>query len=85
MTGLRRLRAAPGGPGRARPGPGTEFRLGAERHSVSDYLDGIADAGFRRIEWQELAGDDGLVRQVPAAARYRGHPLLLHVRAERGT
>ena len=62
---------------------GTEFRLGAERHSVSDYLDRIADAGFRRIEWQELAGDDELAQQVPAAARYRGHPLLLRVRAER--
>jgi SAM-dependent methyltransferase len=29
---------------------GTEYRLGAERYTVSDYLTGISDAGFRSIE-----------------------------------
>jgi SAM-dependent methyltransferase len=62
---------------------GTEYRLGAERYTVADYLNSIADAGFRRLEWREHGGDDQLVEEVPSASRYRGHPLLLLVRAER--
>jgi SAM-dependent methyltransferase len=63
---------------------GTEYRLGAEPHGVDDYLNHIADAGFRRLEWQEYRGDARLVREVPWAGKYLGQPLLLLVRAERG-
>jgi SAM-dependent methyltransferase len=62
---------------------GTEYRLGAERYSVSDYLDRIADAGFRRLDWREFPGDERLVQEVPWAGKYLGRPLLLLVRAER--
>jgi SAM-dependent methyltransferase len=62
---------------------GTEYRLGAERYTVADYLNHISDAGFRDLEWQEYRGDDRLVEEVPWAIKYRGRPLLLLVRAQR--
>ncbi len=62
---------------------GTEYRLGAERWTVADYLTHISDAGFRDIESHEYAGDDRLVEEVPSARKYRGRPLLLVVRARR--
>jgi SAM-dependent methyltransferase len=62
---------------------GVEYRLGAERYTVADYLEHISDAGFRRLSWQELRGDAGLAEQIPAAAKYLGRPLLLLVKAER--
>jgi SAM-dependent methyltransferase len=62
---------------------GTEYRLGAEQHTVADYLGHIWDAGFRQLEWREYRGDEQLVEAVPAAARYLGRPLLLLARAER--
>ena len=62
---------------------GTEYRLGAERYTVADYLNHIADAGFRDLEWREYRGDDQLVQEVPAASKYRNRPLLLLVQAER--
>lgn len=62
---------------------GTEYRLGAERYSVSDYLNQISDAGFRNLAWREYEGDDRLVQEVSGAHKYRGRPLLLLVQAER--
>jgi len=62
---------------------GTEYRLGAERYTVSDYLNYISDAGFRNLEWREYQGDDQLVNEVPIAFKYRGRPLLFLVQAER--
>jgi len=62
---------------------GIEYRLGAERYTVADYLDSIADADFRNIRWQAYAGDDQLRKEVPGAAKYKDRPLLLLVQAER--
>jgi SAM-dependent methyltransferase len=62
---------------------GTEYRLGAERHTVDDYLNYIAEAGFRRLDWREYRADARLVEDVPWAAKYLGRPLLLVVRAAR--
>jgi len=62
---------------------GTEYRLGAERHTVDDYLGHIADAGFRRLRWHEYSADDRLVAEVPLAEKHLGRPLLLLVRADR--
>lgn len=62
---------------------GTEYRLGAERYSVEDYLNHISDVGFRRLEWYEHLGDEQLVEEVPVASKYLHRPLLLLVRAER--
>jgi len=62
---------------------GTEYRLGAEPYTVDDYLNGMADAGFARIERRDFLGDDALAAEVPASAKYLGKPLLLLVQAER--
>ncbi len=62
---------------------GIEYRLGAERYTVADYLNYISDAGFRDLEWREYRGDDQLVKEVSTASKYRGIPLLLLVQAER--
>ncbi len=62
---------------------GTEYRLGAERYTVDDYLNHISDAGFQRLAWREYVGDDRILEEVPSAAKYIGRPLLLIVRAER--
>jgi SAM-dependent methyltransferase len=62
---------------------GVEYRLGAYRHSVDDYLGAMADAGFARLVVHELAGDDALAADVPAARKYLGQPLLLAVEARR--
>ena len=62
---------------------GTEYRLGAEPHSVDDYLNQISDAGFRSLVWREYAGDLRLRDEIPTAAKYLDRPLLLLVRAER--
>ncbi len=62
---------------------GTEYRLGAERHTIDDYLNHISDAGFERLEWHQYTADCTLLEEVPWAAKYVGRPLLLLVRAER--
>ena len=60
---------------------GVEYRLGARRYTVGDYLTAIADAGFGRVRAYEFRGDDALVAEVPAATKYLGRPLLLAVEA----
>jgi SAM-dependent methyltransferase len=62
---------------------GTEYRLGAEPYTVSDYLNRISDAGFRNLEWIEYRGDAQLARAVPRAQKYVNRPLLLLVRGQR--
>ena len=62
---------------------GTEYRLGALRHTVDDYLDLIERAGLRRIKAREFCGDAALVEQIPWAAKYLGRPLLLAVEARK--
>lgn len=62
---------------------GIEYRLGAERHTVDDYLCRIADAGFRELRVREHLGDERLLEEVPWAGRYRGRPLLLLIEAAR--
>jgi SAM-dependent methyltransferase len=62
---------------------GTEYRLGAEPYTLEDYLGRIEDAGFRDLRWSEHAPDAVLLAELPAAAKYRGRPLLLLVAAER--
>jgi SAM-dependent methyltransferase len=62
---------------------GTEYRLGAEPYSVDDYLNGIADAGFERLERREYLGDARLVEEVPASTKYLGKPVLLLICAQR--
>ena len=62
---------------------GVEYRLGAERHAVDDYLNAAADAGFRRVGVREFHGDEQLVQDVPWAVKYLHRPLLLVLQAWR--
>jgi SAM-dependent methyltransferase len=62
---------------------GIEYRLGAEPHTMDDYLTNISDAGFRVVEQQEYGADDKLVSEVPWAAKYSGRPLVAILHAER--
>lgn len=57
---------------------GVEYRLGAYRHSVADYRNVIAEAGFSNILQYEYAGDEQLVEAAPSkAARLLRFPVLL--------
>ncbi|MGH7823524.1 MAG: class I SAM-dependent methyltransferase [Candidatus Binatia bacterium] len=60
---------------------GVEYRLGALRHTVADYLNLADRCGFRRIRVQEFQGDEALVAEIPWAAKYLGRPLLLVLEA----
>ena len=62
---------------------GTEYRLGAERYSVDDYLNHIADAGFRAARAGASTPGERRCGRDPGAARHLGRPLLLLVCAER--
>ena len=62
---------------------GVEYRLGAEPHTVDDYLHHIHDAGFRDLRWRSYSVDAPLVDQIPWASKYLGRPLLFLVEAER--
>lgn len=61
----------------------TEYRLGAFRHTVDDYLNLLEDTGFENVTWHEFRGDEELARVVPAAAKYLNFPVLLAVEARR--
>lgn len=60
-----------------------EYRLGAHRHRVGDYLTALADAGFAIVRTDERACDDALAARIPAARKYLGRPLLLAIEAHR--
>jgi SAM-dependent methyltransferase len=62
---------------------GTEYRLGAEPYSCDDYLNHIAEAGFRELCWRDHAGEPRMLEELPGTERYLGRPLLWIVRAER--
>ena len=62
---------------------GVEYRLGAEPHTMDDYLTHISEAGFRVLEQHEYVADGILIRELPWATKYRDRPLLAVLRAER--
>ena len=55
----------------------TEYRFGAFRYTVADYLNLLDDAGFKRLQKYEFAGDEALADKVPAAKKYLNFPVLL--------
>ncbi|HWQ34254.1 MAG TPA: class I SAM-dependent methyltransferase [Blastocatellia bacterium] len=62
---------------------GIEYRLGAVRYTVDDYLNLLEDAGFRQFAYREFNGDEELARQVPAAERLLNVPVLFAVEARK--
>lgn len=61
---------------------GTQYRLGAELHTIEDYLKGIAAAGFEAVQHCEYEVDAELVTHSPSAGKHLGEPLLLMIQAE---
>ena len=62
---------------------GVEYRLGAERHTVDDYVNLIEDAGLHVIQFGEIRGDKNLVEEFPSASKYLDRPLLLTIEARK--
>lgn len=54
-----------------------EFRLGAYRHTVKDYLHALQNAAFVDIRQHEWRGDEQLITAVPQAKKYLNFPILL--------
>jgi SAM-dependent methyltransferase len=59
---------------------GTEYRLGAVRHTLPDYVTAFDQAGFDNISVDEFTGDEDLARIEPKAARFIDFPLLVLIR-----
>jgi len=62
---------------------GVEYRLGAYRYTVADYLNLIDRARFRDLRVHEFCGDEALVDEVPWASKYLARPVLLAVAAHK--
>lgn len=62
---------------------GVEFRLGAEKHRIDDYLDTMSFAGLQKKAWHEFFGDEILVQDIPKAEKYFDFPLLLVIEAHK--
>jgi SAM-dependent methyltransferase len=62
---------------------GTEYRLGAVRHTRAGYTTAFERAGFGEISIDEYVGDADLARVEPAAERFIGFPLLIVMCASR--
>ncbi len=60
-----------------------EYRFGAYRHTVDDYVNLLAEAGFKTISKYEFVGDEELVAEIPKAAKYLGFPVLLILEARK--
>lgn len=56
---------------------GIEYRLGARRHSLDDYIAAFEAAGFGNLTLSEHAGDEDLAASVPGAERYLRFPVLV--------
>jgi len=56
---------------------GTEYRLGAVRHTLADYQSAFERAGFGEVSVAEYLGDEELALVVPVAAKFIGFPLLI--------
>jgi SAM-dependent methyltransferase len=60
-----------------------EYRLGAVRYTVDDYLNLLDDAGFSHLARHEFNGDDELIKTVPVAEKLMNVPVLLAVEARK--
>ncbi|MEZ4495227.1 MAG: hypothetical protein R2845_00250 [Thermomicrobiales bacterium] len=61
----------------------TEFRLGAFKHELDDYLRSLENAGFAITSCEELVGPPELGQELPSKMHYVGYPLLVIIEATR--
>ena len=62
----------------------TQYKLGAIRYGVAEYIAAIEASGFSEIRCSEYKGDTELARVLPAARKWIGHNMLLAIAAARG-
>ena len=62
---------------------GIEFRLGAYRHTIQDYLNTLDEVGFDDLDKHEFQGDEKLIAEIPEAEKYSDFPMLLLVQAKK--
>lgn len=62
---------------------GVEYRLGAELHTVAEFVAAVEAAGFRDLRTDSYEGDAALAAQISLAQKYVGRPLLLLITASR--
>ena len=62
---------------------GIEYRLGAIRYTVDDYLNLIDAAGLRHLRYYEFEGDPDLMLTIPEAENLIGKKVLLVIEARK--
>ncbi len=62
---------------------GVEYRLGAEQHTVAEFVAAVEVAGFRDVRVDTFQGDVALATEIPLAQKYIGRSLLLLITAAR--
>lgn len=61
----------------------TEYRLGAIRYTVADYLQMVSDAGFRDPDHFEYKADRQLIDEIPSAEGLLNRRVILAIRARK--
>lgn len=59
------------------PEDGVEYRLGAEMHLVSDYVNALRQAGLALGDLDEVIATPALCETIPSLGKFRGLPVLL--------
>lgn len=59
------------------PEDGIEYRLGAEMHLVSDYVNALRRAGLVLHDLNEVIATPALCETIPSLGKFRGLPVLL--------
>ena len=62
---------------------GMEYRLGARRYTVVDYLELLEEAALEDVVRHEFLGNRWLVEPVPSAAGLLGFPVLVVLEARK--
>jgi SAM-dependent methyltransferase len=65
------------------PDQGVEYRLGAEMHLVSDYVNALRRAGLALHELTEVVATPALCETIPSLGKFRGLPVLLTLTGQR--
>jgi len=56
---------------------GVEYRLGAHRYTIEDYVNLLEDTCFEEPARHEFLGDEWLIKSVPSATKLLNFPVLL--------
>lgn len=65
------------------PEQGIEYRLGAELHLVSDYVNALRRSGLALHDLDEVIATPALCEAIPSLGKFRGLPVLLTLTGQR--